>query len=333
MFEFVISGNQKRRPAKRIIAAGVTSCLAHIILLCLLLEYPQLLQGGVYHRFRTIWQPQTDDGDQNWRTVTVISKMTMPSAATLKKLLSDSGKKKREGPPPIHIRLGKDLNAVLSNKPAMPKIQQENKNPSSPSLPANESDSAGAPSTIAETLKPGTTAGNSGDANAGKQDTAILPPSGSESRPVPAANNVAPSKIPDSIKPPVAAADPASSGTDKAHDVESKTIRSPENGIFDPNDTKGFPMGDYTNRIVELIKEKWFIPSYLKDSQGHTTVVFYIDKNGRAMNVRIVTGSGSNSLDIAALNAVLSCNLPALPKGFPGDRVGARFVFSYNEHQ
>ncbi len=76
------------------------------------------------------------------------------------------------------------------------------------------------------------------------------------------------------------------------------------------------------------------IPSNLRNSQGRTTVIFYIDREGRFNNAHIVTSSGSSSLDLAALNAVIESNpFPPLPKGFPGDHVGAKFVFSYNERQ
>jgi TonB family protein len=72
----------------------------------------------------------------------------------------------------------------------------------------------------------------------------------------------------------------------------------------------------------------------LRSSQGRTTVIFYIDREGRFTNLHIVTPSGSNSLDLAALNAVMESNpFPPLPRGFPGVRVGAKFVFSYNERQ
>jgi TonB family protein len=110
---------------------------------------------------------------------------------------------------------------------------------------------------------------------------------------------------------------------------EQQAIRSSQEGIFD---SKGFPMDDYVALIRERIKGKWFIPSNLRNSQGHTTVIFYIDKEGRFTDARIIGSSGSTSLDFAALNAIIESNpAPPLPKGYPGDRVGAKFIFSYNE--
>jgi protein TonB len=149
------------------------------------------------------------------------------------------------------------------------------------------------------------------------------------------AENAAPTAIP-SAKP---GADSTSlqrdrSGPEPAARIfenEQQALRSPEGGLFD---TKGFPLGEYANLIIERIKGKWFIPSNLRNAQGHTTVVFFIDRDGRFTDARIVMSSGSNSLDLAALNAVMSSNpFPPLPKGFPGERVGAKFIFSYNEPQ
>jgi TonB family protein len=164
------------------------------------------------------------------------------------------------------------------------------------------------------------------DPNGGKKGTMSLPPSPSSRTEV--AGNIAPSAIPDGIKPPATIAQPQKD-TVKVFEDEQKAIRSPDSGFFD---TKGFPLGEYANLIKERIKGKWFIPSNLRNSQGHTTVVFYIGKDGRFTDARIVSSSGSSSLDLAALKAVMDSNpFPPLPKGFPGDHVGAKFVLSYNE--
>jgi len=93
-------------------------------------------------------------------------------------------------------------------------------------------------------------------------------------------------------------------------------------------------MGDYATLVIERVKSNWLIPSNLRNSQGSTTIVFYIARDGHFMDARIVVPSGSSSLDLAALSAIIgSSPFPPLPEGFPADRVGAKFVFSYNERQ
>ncbi len=91
-------------------------------------------------------------------------------------------------------------------------------------------------------------------------------------------------------------------------------------------------MGEYARLILERIKGNWSIPSNLRNSQGRSTLVFFIEKDGSVSNLKVVASSGSQSLDLSALHAVLlSKPLPPLPGGFPGEHVGAKFVFFYNE--
>ncbi len=339
MFEFAISRNQQRRPTKRIIASYILSCLIHFCCLFVLIRYPQLLQGGKYHHFHplsaiaSLLGSKTEDEDKSWRTVAVLrSPMTQPSAETLKKYLHDWNQK-GSGPPPVRIRWG-DEEKALENAPPMPRLRQEPK-PSAPvALPPPNEGMAGSATGTASGQPSG---GNSGDAssgsstivqadsNSGKKGTVTLPPPA----PVPktdVAGNNPPSTIPNGVK---SSSSNANQSSVKVFDDVQKAMRSPESGLFD---TKGFAIGDYASLLKACIEGKWFIPSNLKNSQGHTTIVFYIAKDGRLTDIRIVEPSGNRSLDYAALKAVMDSNpAPALPKGFPGDHIGAKFVLSYNE--
>ena len=102
MFEYAISRNQRQRPTNRILAACVASSVVHIILLLTIIQFPQLLQGGMLSRFRVISMitnsltQKTNDQENDWRTVAVLrpqSKMQAPSAEQLKKLVYDWSKK------------------------------------------------------------------------------------------------------------------------------------------------------------------------------------------------------------------------------------------------
>jgi TonB family protein len=117
----------------------------------------------------------------------------------------------------------------------------------------------------------------------------------------------------------------------KTFEDEQQAIKTEGSGLFD---TKGFPLGDYARLIIDRIKGNWSIPSNLRNSQGRSTLVFFIEKDGQVWDLRIVGSSGSSSLDSAAQQAIwISRPFPPLPTGFPGKQVGAKFVFSYNERQ
>ena len=339
MFDFAISRNVRQRPSKRLLASGVASCIVHALMLLTLIQYPQLLQGGMYHRFRVtlitdFLSSKSPDQEKNGRIVTVLRPMEMPSEATLKKNLYDWSK--REGAfPPIRLSWNKEQRELLAEK--KPSVQKPKEEPKLPKpSPQNEvaaaatpaSGGAGGPSPEASSGSTVVVAQN--DPN--RKTTVTLPP------PAPAsggktevAGSSAPSAIPNAVKPPTSTTANAPRGKNgvRVFENEQQALRSPQEGIIG---SSGFPMEDYVNLIKERIKGKWYIPSNLRNSQGHTTVIFYIDKEGRFTDARIIGSSGSTSLDFAALNAIIESNpAPPLPKGFPGDRVGAKFIFSYNE--
>ncbi len=337
MFDFAISRNQQRTPTKRIFVSWFVSGFAHFLLLFLLIQYPQLLRGGMYHRFRplsaltNLFSPQgQEEEDKDWRTVAVLSTpMVQPSAATLKKYTKDwSGK--TPNLPPINLRWGEEQKKALENLPPIPKLRQDPK-PSVILPPHYESPPATSPVGNATQPPLGATPAAQADPNPGKKGPGNLPPSGTPTA-TETANSNAPSSIPDGIKQAPNGVPPAKDAV-KVFDSEQQAIKSPESGFFGP-DVKGFPLGEYANMIKERIKGRWFIPSHLKNSQGHTTIVFYINRDGRYSGARIEASasSGNNALDIAALKAIMDSNpFPPLPKGFPSDHLGAKFVLSYNE--
>jgi TonB family protein len=344
MLDYALSQYQKRPLSRRYIASGIASCICHLMMLWALIEYPQLLQGGTYHRFRNlgivrnILMPAPEDDDRDWRTVAVLRNppMMAPSSATLRKYAYDWDRKGTE-PPPVRVRWGDEQKAALTENAApIPRIKQAEPQPPPPLPVGDIAGSSAAPSSADLTAAAIPASGLSAQTDPTARGGIYLPPPSRDARPKPeTADNVAPSSIPSTI-PGAGSAnlqrkqngqEPAA----KIFENEQQALRSPEGGFFD---TKGFPLGEYANLIIERIKGKWFIPSNLRNAQGHTTVVFFINREGRFTDARIVMSSGSDSLDLAALNAVMSSTpFPPLPKGFPGERVGAKFIFSYNEPQ
>jgi hypothetical protein len=248
MFDFVISGNQKKRPAKRILASWMLSCLAHGVALFLLIEYPELLRGPDRWDFANLWHHPKKD-EQDWRLVTIIDDhfkpgpMILPSAAALKKMLSDSEKKGPGTNPPIRLN---DAKAVRFNPPIKPKPPAEI-TAVSPSPPPNANASPDPVSAKPEAGSPGSSTGN----------LANIKPPLSETEPKPAvATNVAPNKIPDTIKTP-----PSTPSVAAKNPIVSEEGKKTSVIIPSSDDSKGFPMGDYSSRIAELLKEKYLIPS------------------------------------------------------------------------
>ena len=339
MFDYVISKNEGRQLTGRVLSSYITSCVIHLLMLLALIQYPDLLRGGMYHRFRALSSiadlfSKSENDDDNWRTVAILkpqSKMMAPSAATLKKYLYDWSKEgSGKEAPPIRVRFGDEQKSAMNNLPPIPQIRQEPKS-SEMTLPANDPALMGQDSQLrAGQSREGSKDGSSGVGNdpAGLGRDSIVMATPSAPPKTEKALNAAPASIPDGVKPPAIPAAGSSQGL-KIFDTEQKAIHSPDSGVFD---TKGFPLGEYVNIIKERIKGNWFIPSNLQNFQGHTTIIFYIDKTGRYANARIVTKSGSNSFDSAALMAVIGSDpFPPLPEGFPGNHIGAKFVLSWNE--
>lgn len=112
-------------------------------------------------------------------------------------------------------------------------------------------------------------------------------------------------------------------------DNEASALDSPGPGFFD---TKGFELSDYTQIVVDRIKQNWLIPGMARSERGRSTIIFYIERDGQISGLRVVSKSGIQQLDYAAMNSILvSGPFPPLPSKFSGDHIGAKLVFSYNE--
>lgn len=321
------------------------SLLSHLLAVLILIEFPQLLGSGLRSWLRRpVFFTTTVTREPAWRTVALLGKggrMDLPPADVLKKNIYDWNAHREGAPaPPIRLKWSGEVadhrKAVDNQGPVVKPVPgtQEPKTPPEVAASKPEEHPVNPPSA-------GTSPGESG---AGKGITVALPPpqSPAEPRQIPkklpeTVGMVSPSAIPGTDKsgaasastgaPKPAQAKPAA----KVFENEQQAIRSEGSGLFGG---QGFPLGEYAELISERIKGNWFIPSNLRKSQGRTTVVFFIEKDGRYSNAHIVSPSGSSSLDIAALNAIIGSDpFPPLPKGFPGDRVGAKFVFAYNERQ
>ncbi|MGD0792161.1 MAG: TonB family protein [Terriglobales bacterium] len=102
-------------------------------------------------------------------------------------------------------------------------------------------------------------------------------------------------------------------------------------------DTMGVDFGPYLTRIVQIVRQNWYsimpesvYPPILK--QGKLAIEFVILKDGKVSNMAVRTSSGDVPLDRAAWGSITaSTPFPPLPKEFPGQILGLRFYYFYNE--
>jgi TonB family protein len=329
MFEYAIGHYQKHPPSRRLLLSWVISILSHTSAVLILYLYPQLLQGGMGEWFRQPVLTPSESQNQKWRSLTFVrSKMDLPPAEELKRLMYDwnQAKVKEGDQPPIHINLP-SVNADELSKP-LPKPQPDKPVPiGSPAASATGMSATGNPPPAAAIdsvprIEPPVETKKA--APAGLPDGALnqIPKGAADASPPAAGGGTSGSGR---ASPPGS----AGAGTKDVKD-QGQEIRA-QGGLFD---TQGYNLDEYGKLIRSLVEQKWFIPSNLRNSQGSTTIVFYISKDGHFQNAHIEVGSGNGSLDIAALNAVVAADpFPPLPRGFPAVRVGARFVFAYNERR
>lgn len=101
-------------------------------------------------------------------------------------------------------------------------------------------------------------------------------------------------------------------------------------------DTMGVDFGPYLTRIVQVVKQNWYnlmppsvYPPILK--QGKLSIEFVIEKDGKVSGMTLHTSSGDVALDRAAWGSITASNpFPPLPKEFPGQILGLRFLYFYN---
>src|SRR5437867_1496463 len=342
MFEFAISQHRKRPPTKKFIASWFISCILHAAVLVVLIDNPSLLRHRAHMWIRVpVFLLPSPPKAQSWRTVTFLgsSRMQMPSRETLKRVLYDWNKTVvPTSEPPIRIRWSDRVSVSKSAKPkpvrpVRPALGTEDPKPGPETLAAGKEPAKDGAAKVGDdggSELPGAVAGTS-SSNEKKRAVSLPPPESTEPRHIPkkvgeTAENTSPSEIPKGTAPPQK---PAVQQQPQIFKDERSAIRAEGSGLFD---TQGFPLGEYARLILERIKGNWSIPSNLRNSQGRSTLVFFIEKDGSVSNLKVVASSGSQSLDLSALHAVLlSKPLPPLPGGFPGEHVGAKFVFFYNE--
>ena len=99
-------------------------------------------------------------------------------------------------------------------------------------------------------------------------------------------------------------------------------------------DTLGVDFGPYLRRVVMDIRQNWFavMPEIARlGKRGQVTLIFEILRDGEVLKLYLVSTSGSEPLDRAALAGIsASAPFPPLPAEFSGPFVRIRVTFLYN---
>jgi TonB family protein len=100
------------------------------------------------------------------------------------------------------------------------------------------------------------------------------------------------------------------------------------------SDTMGVNFDPYLLRVYLSVQRNWYsvIPEIARlGRRGRVILQFRILKNGAVADLQLMDGSGTGSMDSAALSSIrLSNPFPPLPPEFPGQEIVLRFGYYYN---
>jgi protein TonB len=97
-------------------------------------------------------------------------------------------------------------------------------------------------------------------------------------------------------------------------------------------DSKGVDFGPWLTRFVAQVKRNWLIPQAAMTMRGRVVLTFYVHRDGRITDLKVVRPSDIGSFNTAAFQALVQSNPTLrLPPEYPDDRVLFTVTFFYNE--
>jgi TonB family protein len=115
------------------------------------------------------------------------------------------------------------------------------------------------------------------------------------------------------------------------------SVGQPKSSLELLSDPMGVDFKPYLIRILAAVRRNWFsvIPESARLGRtGRTVLQFSIATDGHVPKLVIVTPSGAEALDRAAVAGVSASNpFPPLPTEFKGSQIRVQFVFSYNQNR
>ncbi len=98
-------------------------------------------------------------------------------------------------------------------------------------------------------------------------------------------------------------------------------------------DTKGVEFGPWLRRFIAQIRRNWMIPEAAMFQKGHVVVTFFVGKDGRISELRVLKPSAVDAFNNSSFGALAASNPTVpLPPEYPDDRAFFTITFYYNEH-
>ena len=112
-------------------------------------------------------------------------------------------------------------------------------------------------------------------------------------------------------------------------------VRGGGNMDFAPSiqfDSKGVDFGPWLRRFIAQIRRNWNIPMAAMTMHGHVVVTFYVGKDGRITELRVLKPSSIDGFNNSSYGALAASNpTQPLPPEYPDDRAFFTITFYYNE--
>jgi len=119
--------------------------------------------------------------------------------------------------------------------------------------------------------------------------------------------------------------------------LQNQTLDNPQGGQAQQGadiqfDSKGVDFGPWLRRFKAQVEKNWWVPEAAWFLKGHVVIQFYVERDGRITDLKIVEPSTVEAFNGPALNSLRMSNptMP-LPTEYPSDRAFFTVTFHYNE--
>ena len=98
-------------------------------------------------------------------------------------------------------------------------------------------------------------------------------------------------------------------------------------------DSKGVEFGPWLRRFIAQIRRNWMVPESAMFQKGHVVVTFFVGKDGRIAELKVLRPSDVDAFNKSAFGALVASNPTyPLPPEYPDDRAFFTVTFFFNEN-